>query len=160
MNKKIGIIIASCVAAVVIIGGAVWYLAAGNQNKEDPKNAKNVSAIVDTENSLTAEDETGNAQSSDQTARPAGQSQNDGQTSPNGGTAATAAPQKVTPTFMYFVTNADQESEAVQTALDTLKKEYEGRVIFDIKNVDEDPELLESFSFVKGNTGADHAGHE
>lgn len=47
------------------------------------------------------------------------------------------------PTFMYFVSNADEET--VTETIDKLKAEFEGRVIFDIINVDENPDAKENF---------------
>ena len=63
-----------------------------------------------------------------------------------------AAPSK--PIFMYFVTNSDLENGDTKNALEKLQKKYSEKVIFEIKNVDEDKELLENFSIVKGNTPA------
>ncbi len=60
----------------------------------------------------------------------------------------------VKPTFMYFVTNSDLENGDTKSALEKLQKEYGEKVVFEIKNVDEDKELLENFSIVKGNTPA------
>ena len=54
------------------------------------------------------------------------------------------------PTFMYFVTNDDLNSEVIEK----LKNEFGEKVTFDIKNVDEDAEVLENFSIVNGNTPA------
>ena len=53
------------------------------------------------------------------------------------------------PTFMYFVSNADKD--AVAETLDKLKKEFEGKVTFDIVNVDENPDAKKNFP-VEGNT--------
>ena len=54
-------------------------------------------------------------------------------------TAQTESTEKVTPTFMYFVANAD----------DNLDK-----INFQLVNVDENPEALENFSLVKDQTPA------
>ncbi len=60
----------------------------------------------------------------------------------------TEAP-KVAPTFMYFITNADKEQ--AEATVEKLKKEYKD-VNFDVRNVDENPEELDSFPIAKGNT--------
>ena len=65
---------------------------------------------------------------------------------------ATTAQEKVTPTFMYFYTSAD--IEAVEPLLSDLESEYNGKVNFTPINVDENPEALENFSLVSGNTPA------
>lgn len=50
-----------------------------------------------------------------------------------------------TPTFMYFVSNGDADFEITNNMLEELKKEYEGRVKFEIINVDDVPEAKENF---------------
>ncbi len=65
-----------------------------------------------------------------------------------------AADQKVyTPTFMYFVSAADENYEQTNQMIEELKKAYEGKVNFDIKNVDDDPQIAENYS-VTGMTPA------
>ncbi len=59
---------------------------------------------------------------------------------------------KVKPTFMYFYTNAD--TETVTPLIDELKDEYGKKVEFSLVNVDENPEALENFQLVSGNTPA------
>lgn len=59
---------------------------------------------------------------------------------------------KVKPTFMYFYTN--EEKETVAPIVDELQKEYEKKVTFSLVNIDENPETLENFELVKGNTPA------
>lgn len=49
------------------------------------------------------------------------------------------------PIFMYFVTNSDLENETTKQSLEKLQKEYDGRVIFEIRNADEDPSLYDNF---------------
>lgn len=58
-----------------------------------------------------------------------------------------------TPTFMYFISAKDDNYEETNKVIEKLKKEYDGKIVFDIKNVDEDPSLLENFP-VKDNTPA------
>jgi ABC-type glycerol-3-phosphate transport system substrate-binding protein len=71
-------------------------------------------------------------------------------TSDNGTSTTTA--EKVTPTFMYFYTNND--TDVVEPLVENLKSEYDGKVNFSIINIDENPEALENFSLVSGNTPA------
>ncbi len=59
---------------------------------------------------------------------------------------------KVKPTFMYFYTNAD--TQTVTPIVDELKSEYEKKVNFTLINIDENPEALENFQLVSGNTPA------
>ena len=58
---------------------------------------------------------------------------------------------KVNPTFMYFVDNSQEEATA--DMINELKKAYPD-VVFDIKNVEKEPELLENFELVDGKTPA------
>ncbi|MDD6483318.1 MAG: hypothetical protein PUF72_01915 [Clostridiales bacterium] len=60
--------------------------------------------------------------------------------------------EKVTPTFKYFVSGADADYDKTMKTIEALKSEYKDRVIFDIVNVDEDPQALENFAMVKDNT--------
>ena len=66
----------------------------------------------------------------------------------------TEDPEKVyTPTFMYFVAETDANFAQTNETIEKLKKEYEGRVTFDIRNVTQDPSQLENFP-VAGQTPA------
>lgn len=150
MNKSKKIVIGA-VAAVAVVGiaSAVWYFGFANKEEEPPKNAQNVSSTATAEPSGQPEESAAPAES----GAPA-QSGGASSGSAASGAAATEEPVKVTPTFMYFVTNDDLANEAVKSTLDALQAEYADRVNFDIKNVDEDATLLERFSFVEGNTPA------
>lgn len=60
---------------------------------------------------------------------------------------------KVTPTFMYFVSNSDEGFDETNAMLESLQKEYEGKVNFSIVNIDENPEAAANFP-VKDQTPA------
>lgn len=60
---------------------------------------------------------------------------------------------KVTPTFMYFVSNSDAEFDATNAMIEELKKEYDGKIKFDIVNIDENSEAAKNFP-VQGQTPA------
>ena len=70
------------------------------------------------------------------------------------GTAQTESTEKVTPTFMYFVANADDNFDATNTMYTELENEYKDKINFQRVNVDENPEALENFSLVKDQTPA------
>ncbi len=70
----------------------------------------------------------------------------------NSATTNTADENKVEPTFMYFVSKSDATYEEEIKAVESLKEKYDGKVVFDIKDVDEDPDSLKSFPMVEGNT--------
>ena len=67
-------------------------------------------------------------------------------------TAQTESTEKVTPTFMYFVANADDNFDATNTMYTELENEYKDKINFQLVNVDENPEALENFSLVKDQT--------
>ena len=69
-------------------------------------------------------------------------------------TAQTGSTEKVTPTFMYFVANADDNFDATNTMYTELENEYKDKINFQLVNVDENPEALENFSLVKDQTPA------
>lgn len=60
---------------------------------------------------------------------------------------------KVTPTFMYFVSNSDENFDETNAMIEELKGEYDGKVNFDIVNIDENPEAATNFP-VKDQTPA------
>lgn len=69
-------------------------------------------------------------------------------------TTQTESTEKVTPTFMYFVANADDNFDATNTMYTELENEYKDKINFQLVNVDENPEALENFSLVKDQTPA------
>lgn len=56
------------------------------------------------------------------------------------------------PAFLYFVSESDSDYEKAVKVFEELKKEYGEDVDFELKNVTQDPSLLENFAFVNGNT--------
>ncbi len=58
-----------------------------------------------------------------------------------------------TPTFMYFVSNSDENKDEALAVVNELQKEYDGMIKFDIHNIDETPEDKENFP-VDGMTPA------
>lgn len=55
------------------------------------------------------------------------------------------------PTFMYFVTNKDYED--TKKIIEKLENEYKQKVVFEIKNIDKEPEIKNNFP-VEGKTPA------
>ena len=58
---------------------------------------------------------------------------------------------KVTPTFMYFVSGSDEGFDATQKMIGELEDEYDGDVIFNVINIDENTEAATNFP-VQGQT--------
>lgn len=61
--------------------------------------------------------------------------------------------EKVTPTFMYFVSGSDADFDATGAMIDELKEEYDGKINFSVVNIDEDSEAAKNFP-VQGQTPA------
>lgn len=137
-NKAlIGVFAAVIVAAVLIIVLVAKNASAPSQEQPDASPAVTATQAPDADNTVddTAAQEPDASPSAD-----------------TGAAAASEEEQKVyTPTFMYFVSDSDEGYDATMVMLDELKKEYDGRVKFDIRNIDENPELVDSFP-VKDNT--------
>ena len=68
-----------------------------------------------------------------------------------GGTKTETAQEKVTPTFMYFVSNSDADFDSTQSMMKELEDEYTDKVNFNIINIDENTEAATNFP-VQGNT--------
>lgn len=62
--------------------------------------------------------------------------------------------EKVKPTFMYFVSKKDPSYDAAMQAVESLKKSYGDSVVFDIRDVDEEPDVKKNFALVDGQTPA------
>lgn len=57
-----------------------------------------------------------------------------------------------TPVLMYFVSKNDPGYNDYMAVIDELRSEYDGRVTFDIIDIDEQPEAKENFPMVNGAT--------
>lgn len=66
---------------------------------------------------------------------------------------AASEEEQVTPTFMYFVSAKDADYDAEMKVVQELRDAYEGKVNFQITNIDENPEAAENFP-VAGQTPA------
>lgn len=66
----------------------------------------------------------------------------------------TAEPEKVTPTFVYFITKEDAETDAFLQTVEKFKTEFAGKVNFDLRDLDANPEEKNNFEIVVGNTPA------
>ena len=60
----------------------------------------------------------------------------------------------MTPTFMYFVSNSDENFDKTNEMVAELETEYSQDIKFEIINVDENPEAAENFQLVQGQTPA------
>lgn len=60
--------------------------------------------------------------------------------------------EKVTPTFMYFISEKDADFEKTNEMIAELEEKYADEVKFNIINIDTDTEALKNFPLVDGNT--------
>lgn len=60
--------------------------------------------------------------------------------------------EKVTPTFMYFISKNDIKYEETNQMIEQLKEKYSDKIVFDIIDIDEQPDTVENFPIVQGNT--------
>ncbi|MBP3361420.1 MAG: hypothetical protein J6N52_11235 [Clostridia bacterium] len=148
MNKK-KIIIAA--AAVIIAAAAIIAVVFTSSAPDKNNSGKNPSSSQSTAPSENAPEQATPGQSPSESTQKSDTEAPAKTEAPAAGSSTekqTAEPEeKVAPTFMYFVNDElEKETEAMITE---LKKEHP-EVVFDIKNVDKDPELLKNFSLVDG----------
>ena len=136
MNKKmIGIIAAIIVAVVVVIMAIVGAFTVDSQDK-------NVSSIVDEQVGTVKSEE----KTQEKSENAPTQNEKEQKTENKPQTGNFDAEEKVfTPTFMYFVSEKNEGYKEGMAAVERLKKEYDGKVNFDIRDVDKNPENLKNF---------------
>ena len=136
MNKKmIGIIAAILVAVVVVVIAVIGAFTVENPDKSG-------SSIVDEKVETIKTEE----KSQEKAENDAVQSDKEQKSESKPQPTDSAKEEKVfTPTFMYFVSEKNAGYKEGMAAVEKLKKEYEGKVNFDIRDVDKNPENLENF---------------
>lgn len=143
----------TCVVACFIIAAIVFFSA--NTDDNDIKTAsQNADASQTAEQ--TAAGETGEASEVKNTESASENSENKpaSDAAVNESKADSSADEKVyTPTFMYFISSSDENADETLKMLDEFKKKYDGKVNFDIRNIDEDKESAKNFP-VEGQTPA------
>ena len=163
-NKKIIAII----AAAVIVAGTIVALVASNNSKtttqtDTPETAVITPAPDDAAENKEAEEKKAEAEEKAEEKKqenkeepkekaPEPEKKPDNNEEKNTAPAEKEEQKVFTPTFMYFVSEKDDGYTATNVIIDELKKEYEGKVNFDIRNIDEDPELTKNFPVGDGNT--------
>lgn len=160
MNKKKGIII----ALIVLISAAVIAFAlTPREDKGDIENGQvtEVQNEQGSEETEVPEDSTEDKKNSGTDSKKDNTSKDDSNSKPQASTDKQDAPAQTAtpietgaednmPTFIYFVTNADSDAEATYNK---LEKEYKKKVRFELRNIDDEPELANNFP-VGGNTPA------
>lgn len=149
-NKKIikAVCIAAAVCAAAAIAVCAVYIKA--DKKSDDRNVP-----AQTEEAASSE-KGGQAQSEtspkdEQTQSGAEQNTSDGSAGADAAAQQAEDNKVYTPTFMYFVKKTDADYDAAMKAAAELEAEYDGRVTFDIIDVDEQAERAANFP-AEGNT--------
>lgn len=141
--KKKKIIIA-VLAVAIVAAGIVLGISVHKSNQ----NAAIQSQVTDTQKedqkSEDGADEAKQEETKQEESNSSGKAQAD----------SSEAQEEKTPVFMYFVSEQDDNYDEAVKVFEELKKEYAGKIEFDLKNVTQDPELLKNFSLVDGQTPA------
>lgn len=153
-NKKY---LMAAIAVIVIIAAVVVIIFAAKNTSDTPAKTKvtpTATAISESEESTANEETTVSEETSE------GNLESDTEVSTNASTDTTktgsessSETQKVTPTFMYFISESDTGYEQTNIMLKELQEQYGDSVRFDIVNVDENPEAKKNFP-VDGQTPA------
>lgn len=157
-NKKIALVAAVIAVMAVLIAvvnitkkpesGRINDTSVKTEEKQDHKTeeTKNASTNNDAESTTKAEKKTDGK--TEEKAAPAEEK------AVNQSAEESEPAEKVTPTFMYFVSKSDADYAAGLSAVESLKKEYGDKVKFEIADIDEKPELKDNFQLVVGQTPA------
>lgn len=160
MNKNKKIVLVAAVIAVMAVliavvnitkkpeSGRINDTSVKTEEKQDHKTeeTKNASTNNDAESTTKAEEKTDG-----KTAEKAAPAE---EKAVNQSAEESEPEEKVTPTFMYFVSKSDADYAAGLSAVESLKKEYGDKVKFEIADIDEKPELKDNFQLVVGQTPA------
>lgn len=150
MDKQQKIIAVTAAAVAAVIAVAVIVTALKNTSKTD-NTAVTTNAPVET--SAEKSEQKTSAKEENSSAKTGKEDKQESAAAGSAVSSETAPEKKVTPTFMYFISASDAEYEKTNAMLDELQKEYEGRINFDIRNIDENPEDKKNFP-VDGQTPA------
>lgn len=143
MNKKSTVIIAVLILVAVTLTGVAVGIHRYNYAKPQTEDKQTEEKISD--NNKDAQG--GEDKASDNNGSEGGKNAEDN-------FSQNASSTEKRPVFIYFVSNDDANYNDAMKVFEELKKEYDGKVDFDLKNVTENPELLDNFQLVKGNTPA------
>lgn len=132
-------ITAIVVVAVVIM--VVFFSDNGDKNSDVPTNNAVVTENVDKEKEETKEE----TEKEKEQVKENEKKDTAKNTETNTATTAVEEEKTFTPLFMYFVTKSDKNYSEYMAVVEELKKEYKGRVEFDIIDIDENPEAKDNF---------------
>ncbi len=121
---------------IVAVGGVIIYSLVSDKEVTESEYVQEVQGTA--QNNQAAENEEEGTENTDQ---------------PSDDANGSESSKVYTPTFMYFISNSDENFDETNEIINELKKEYDGKVNFDIVNIDENPEAKDNFP-VEGQTPA------
>ena len=143
MDKKKIVIITAAAIAVIAVAAAAIVSTRGTDRKN-----RLVDGNVQTEEKVNDKEEKQNTETASEAKSETSEKTEQKAVS---GDKNTAEAEKVTPTFMYFVSKSDAEHDKTNAMIEELKKEYGDKVRFDIVDIDENPDAKNNFP-VDGQT--------
>ena len=150
MKLILGVVTALVVVAVVVM--VVFFSDNEGKNDNAPSNDATATESVDKkENKPEKKDEAVSEEKDNkQTAKNEKKEEKKKETAEQNQTQEEKE-KTFTPLFMYFVTKSDSNYDEYMAVVEELKKEYKGKVEFDIIDIDENPEAKDNFP-AEGNT--------
>lgn len=154
--------IALIIAIVILVGvtAAGTYVSIQNYKKAESQRIEQTTGDEKKDGEGTAKEEkkdSQQAENKDAAADKAADKAADGAQSGDDSTGDKSVDDAIankTPVFMYFVSESDSDYDAALKVFDELKKEYDGKIEFQLHDITKDKEILERFSIVDGNTPA------
>lgn len=139
------IIIAVICSLIVVIGGILIFNSINRNVITNEQQIEETNPSSENENISVSDEKATNEENIEKNNKTEANSENKNTEEPK-------KEEKVyTPTFMFFVSNSDEGFDSTNKTVDELKKAYDGKVTFDIVNIDEKPEAKDNFP-VDGNT--------
>ena len=150
--------IALVIAIVILVGvtAAGTYVSIQNYKKAENQRIEQTAGDETKDGEKTAKEENNAGQQEENKDAASDKAADEVQSAgnPNGDKSVDDAIANKTPVFMYFVSESDSDYDAALKVFDELKKEYDGKVEFQLHDITKEKDILERFSLVEGNTPA------
>lgn len=150
--------IALIIAIVILVGvtAAGTYVSIQNYKKAESQRIEQTTGDEKKDGEGTAKEEKKDSQQAENKDAAADKAADDAQSGDDstGDKSVDDAIANKTPVFMYFVSESDSDYDTALKVFDELKKEYDGKIEFQLHDITKDKEILERFSIVDGNTPA------
>lgn len=149
-NKVRVILAAAAVVLLAVIITVACKSCGGKSGGEGGSSNESIAQSESTDGNAMTEDEKDTVRNGDD-GKNTDEGKNEEKNEAPGAAASETEVPQITPIFMYFVSKSDEGYNEYMAMLDELKAEYDGRVEFQITDVDENPEAKENFP-TEGNT--------